>query len=202
MNKTRSWRDPELLAAGLGILGSASGMAITLLPSVRHSELVFALVGAVVSVAVLVLAGYFFERKNRTVFLSFAKHDSSVAQRLAADLKRSGIQVLLAEEELSPGDRISDTLQGSIAKADYLVVLLSPESAASTWVGRELKYALESHRKIFPVLVSDVTSVPDALRDIRYVDLKEYKSGIRSLTDAILRGSRAVPGGMAQEVER
>ena len=48
-----------------------------------------------------------------------------------------------------------DELGGALKRCDWFLLVLSPESVRSTWVKRELVYALQEHRleaRVIPVL--------------------------------------------------
>ena len=77
---------------------------------------------------------------------------------------------------MAPGDSLIGKIEEAIDKADYLLVILSPDSAESKWMKREVRMAM--HREIagqrvmgIPVLNRDC-DVPGFLRDKLYVDFR------------------------------
>jgi hypothetical protein len=72
----------------------------------------------------------------RGVFISYCFQDRDFAQRLVRDLKDGDIPVWFDEAELEPGDLIIGKIEAAIDRMDYLIVILSPASVSSGWVGR------------------------------------------------------------------
>jgi predicted nucleotide-binding protein len=74
----------------------------------------------------------------RTVFISYSSKDRDFAERLAADLRASGVGVWFDQWEIKVGDSITKKINDGIHDNDYLAVVLSPDSVASDWVRKEL----------------------------------------------------------------
>jgi predicted nucleotide-binding protein len=70
----------------------------------------------------------------RTVFISYSSKDRDFAERLAADLRASGVGVWFDQWEIKVGDSITQKINDGIHDNDYLAVVLSPDSVASDWV--------------------------------------------------------------------
>jgi len=96
-----------------------------------------------------------------TVFLSFANHDRAFAQSLRRALHELGHQVWSFDEQLTPGDRWQDAIIKRLKEVDAVAVILSANSARSTWIHHELgaavAYAGERGRPIIvPIVLGDV----------------------------------------------
>jgi predicted nucleotide-binding protein len=74
----------------------------------------------------------------RTVFISYSNKDRDFAEKLAADLRASGVGVWFDQWEIKVGDSITQKINDGIHDNDYLAVVLSPDSVASPWVRKEL----------------------------------------------------------------
>ncbi len=81
------------------------------------------------------------------VFISYSSKDSSTAKNISEILRENGIEPWLAEEQILPGDIISDKIQKAIKGSEYFIVLLSQISLKSKWVSTELGAALSRARE-------------------------------------------------------
>lgn len=90
---------------------------------------------------VLPWAAHGFERArpilNDRVFLSYSRRDRAVALRVRAALERAGHPVWMDESEARPGERLATTIFPGLERCGGMVVLMTPNSAASSWVPRE-----------------------------------------------------------------
>lgn len=121
------------------------------------------------------------------IFLSHSSRDKVLARRLAEDLRRHGAAVWLDEEALAPGSRWRRELRRAVVAHDFVVLLISPEAIASTWVAYEIDQALaqgkkEGRVKLVPALVRNCT-IPAKLRPLQRVDLRggAYPRGLKRL---------------------
>ena len=96
-------------------------------------------------------------------FISY-KH-APLDSKVAADVQRSlehfhipaGIQnktgkkrierIFRDKDELPITSDLTDTISNALEKADYLIVICSPETKKSMWVKREIQYFLKNHTK-------------------------------------------------------
>ena len=76
------------------------------------------------------------------VFISYSHADSEFVDRLARDMKASGVDVWLDKWEILVGDSLTRKVSEDIHEAGYLAVVLSPHSVRSEWVQRELNAGL------------------------------------------------------------
>lgn len=111
-----------------------------------------------------------------SIFLSHSHKDREFVQRLAADLRRCGVTVWVDQAELKVGDHFEDTLQKAVAEQDFLGVVLSRNSAASSWVKQEIELALRDEAggrrsKVLPILIDDYP-LPTALSKKVYADFR------------------------------
>ena len=60
--------------------------------------------------------------------------------------KRVALNVFRDEDEIAPGESLSDKIKDSLDNSEYFVLLASPASASNaSWVPREVEYWLEKH---------------------------------------------------------
>lgn len=102
------------------------------------------------------------------VFISYARADgASAAAQLRAQLMRAGYTVWRDIEDMQGGLEWVEQLRAALREVDAVIVLLTPSSAASKWVGREWDNALALRKRVIPLLIQDC-DIPDELRRLQY----------------------------------
>jgi tetratricopeptide (TPR) repeat protein len=90
------------------------------------------------------------------LFLSHSTADDGFVRELREALADFGLEVWTDSRQLKGGDRLWSEVAAAIESAVGLVVLVSPDSLQSRWVGRELRHGLEVQaqrgRAAFPVI--------------------------------------------------
>ena len=94
------------------------------------------------------------------VFVSYSSRDRGFVEQLVHDLQENGINPWYDRWEMLPGDSLMQKIGDAILENEYLVVVLSPNSAESEWVKRELGLALtrefrERRVQVIPALLQD-----------------------------------------------
>ena len=126
----------------------------------------------------------------RTVFISYSSTDKEFVDRLSSDLKILGLGVWLDRWEIKVGDSIISKVNDGLARNDYLIVVLSPDSINSNWVRKEVFSILMSEInsgkvKILPVLYKQC-EVPILLLDKKYADFSiSYDKGLEELAQSV-----------------
>lgn len=124
------------------------------------------------------------------IFISYSRQDTDYARPLRDHLEALGFDVWMDEKRLQPGERWWARIQRNIDTAAALVVVMSPQSEASTWVEREILYAERRRKPIFPVLVEG-DPIP-LLANLQYADLTGSSGGeLRPLPPDLIEGLRA-----------
>ena len=109
------------------------------------------------------------------VFISYSHHDRSLCERIATMLESESATQVWYDKGLLPGQAFRKKIVETIRSADYFLVLLSADSAASEWVLDEVEYAKRLHKRILPIYAEE-TKLPDELDMIlqRYHSLFWY----------------------------
>jgi len=125
----------------------------------------------------------------RHVFMSYSRKDEAVMRRVVAFLRKQGINVWVDNEKLIPGTPIWETeIEKAITNAGAVVVLLSPDSKNSPWVRREISYAEDNDKRIFPILVegNERDTIPIRLTNHQRIDIRTNEEvGLNSLATAL-----------------
>jgi len=123
------------------------------------------------------------------IFVSYSRRDDEVMRRIAFFLRDQGFKVWVDNEKLIPGTAAwEEAIETALKKAFAVVVVLSPDSKGSEWVRREITYADQFNKRVFPVLVkgTEELSLPLRLVTRQYVDLrKDEEAGLNALVAAI-----------------
>lgn len=125
------------------------------------------------------------------VFISHSSKDQKFAERLAGDLLALGHEPWLDAWKIKVGECIPSKVEHAISEADYVVIILSPDSVKSGWVDREWKSKYwdeiqETRTLVLPVLLRDC-EIPQLLKTKKYADFREnFSRGIVELTGSIM----------------
>jgi len=128
-------------------------------------------------------------KKGMEVFISYARADKQVMNRIKKSLETSGLATWI-DEHLKPGTPSwRRAIQEAIERVDCMVVILSPNAKASKWVEAELDYAETQEKPIYPILASGNrrNAVPFGLTVSQWVDIrKNYDDEIKKLLSTIV----------------
>jgi len=98
------------------------------------------------------------------VFISYSRRDIDVVESIGSQLEAAGIEVWLDREDIKPGKQWRKQIVEGIDTAEAFVLNLSPNSAASDNVLKELNLAEEALDPfILPVMLNEM-KIPDEMR--------------------------------------
>lgn len=106
------------------------------------------------------------------VFLSYARADFGVAQRVATMLRSCGFS-LWFDENLPAHRAFSDVIEEQLEAARAVIVLWSADAVASQWVRSEANRGREKHRLVQARL--DDTRLPMPFDQIQCADLRNWQ---------------------------
>ena len=137
------------------------------------------------------------------VFICHASEDKlDIARPLHAHLESSGIRCWLDEAEIAWGESIVSKIQEGIARARFVLVILSPTFLSKPWAQKELRASLAieiatERNIVLPLLVGDpevLLSSSPFLKDKRYLEWDgDPKSVERELRTLVRKQSRQSP---------
>ena len=124
------------------------------------------------------------------VFLSHAHSDAPLANRIASELSKNGIEVWDADRELLPGDNPASETARALAGSEAMVVLLTPSALNSLHVMREMSFALGAKKfknRLIPVAIrssgdSPMEGVPWIVRKLPWVELEDIGVEVPDVT--------------------
>ncbi len=114
-------------------------------------------------------------------FISYPRKNAEFALKLARELKSAGFQVWFDQLDIPAGSRWDDEVQRALQECEIFLVILTPEAIESQNVKDEIGYAIDSGKRIMPVLLQHC-NIPFRLRRFHYVDftMLDYDLGIET----------------------
>lgn len=113
-------------------------------------------------------------QKVGSVFLSYARSDRDLVQKIGQELTGAGLEVWDPDERILPGADWTTELKAALDSAGALVVFISPDAMASRSVSHEIEYALGAKHlrgRLIPVTIRPTKDAPwilDSLQTVRY----------------------------------
>jgi len=117
--------------------------------------------------------------KQNLVFISYSRINKDFALELANELRASGFNIWFDLLDIPTGSRWDDEIEKALEQCEIFMVILTPSSTISDNVKDEIGYAIDSNKRILPILLKDA-NVPLRLRRFQYVDFTNisYNEGI------------------------
>ena len=111
------------------------------------------------------------------LFLSYAGENRAVAEEISLALTGAGHDVFFDKPRLNPGDDYNQSIRESIAEADAMIFLISPQSVETgRYTLTELKFARRKwthpKQRVLPVLVhpTPIERIPAYLRSVTMLE--------------------------------
>lgn len=125
------------------------------------------------------------------VFISYSRRDLEFVSRLAADLNAKVTGVWFDKSDIRAGQKWRDEILNGIARCKVVVLVLSPDSAASQYVQMEVRAALDGGKTIIPILYrpTQLTGwLGELVSETQYIDLRQgsYADNFQALVDGLL----------------
>jgi hypothetical protein len=105
------------------------------------------------------------------VFLSYARGDRAIAERLAHAIADSGLSVWW-DRHIKGGAEFSRDIETELDAAAKVLVLWSKEAVGSRWVRDEASVAADSRRLVSVTI--DGTPPPLGFRQFQTIDMKQW----------------------------
>ncbi len=127
-----------------------------------------------------------------SIFLSHNVNDKPFVRNLARDLENHGVKYWLDEAEIKVGDSLIEKIRSGLDEVDYVIVILSSNSIASSWVQREMDVAMNQEIngkrvKVLPIMYQKC-ELPGFLLGKLYADFTDtskYEDSFKKLVSSI-----------------
>ncbi len=121
-------------------------------------------------------------------FVSYAHADVVLAETLRDTLGLHGYEIWMDSSEIKAGTVWELEINRAIHQSDFILIVVTPESVRSNWVGREVDIARSARKLIIPLLMRPLTDVSELellnIHDLQYIDFPRL--GFKSATDHLL----------------
>ena len=138
---------------------------------------------------------------QRKTFISYSRVNKEFAAKLAEELKSEGFDIWFDQLDIPPGARWDTEIEKALEESEIFMVIITPASAKSNNVLDEIGYAIDTGKRILPVLLEAAT-LPLRLRRFQYVDFtsKSFNEGIESARELLktLIAQPTIPNGEIQ----
>jgi hypothetical protein len=88
------------------------------------------------------------------IFISYSRKDEDYAQRLTRKLRSEGLEVWIDQNSINYGENWEDRIYEGVINCEAFIVAMTPSSKKSKWVQREIAWADQANKPIFPLLLS------------------------------------------------
>ena len=132
------------------------------------------------------------------IFISYAKEDSAMAERLHSELSDRGLNAWIDKKNIAPGANWKIEISRAIVRARYFCLLISERSVNKRgYVQREIKEGLSVMQElptgsiyIVPIRLDDTTPIDAELNNLNWVDLfPTFAPGLKRII-SLLESSR------------
>jgi hypothetical protein len=121
------------------------------------------------------------------VFLSHSHKDHTFTVRLANTLREHDVPCWYAERNIRGAAQWHREIGDALRRCDWFLLVLTPDAVTSTWVERELVYALRKERyngRVIPLLRKDCDyeNLSWTLPALQIIDIRrKYADALREL---------------------
>ncbi len=124
------------------------------------------------------------------VFVSYAREDLSFVRRLTAALQGRNREVWVDLEDIIPSARWREEIRTGITEADAVAFVISPDSVASEVCRTELDYAIETSKRLVPIVARQTPhdDVPPALAELNWLPMLDgidFEIGVDQLIEVL-----------------
>ncbi len=116
------------------------------------------------------------------LFVSYSRQDVEFAKTLANDLSQAGFDIWIDLDDIPAGRKWSSAIQQGLDAAQIMILIISPDSMASTNVEDEWQYFLDERKLIVPVRLKPA-KIHFQLKRLQFVDFheKQYQAAYSDL---------------------
>jgi hypothetical protein len=123
---------------------------------------------------------------TRQVFISYSLSDADWVSHVRDQIVGAGLTAYLAVHDMQPGRDVVDKIQKAIDASAAVIVVLTKNATASTWVQQEIGYASRGGKLVVPLVSPSVAATPEVLgmlNGVEYVqfDPDDPEPGLRAL---------------------
>lgn len=121
---------------------------------------------------------------KRKTFISYSSADYDMVKPIVETLRSitSKSQIIFDKDSLEPGQKWEQQLYELLTEAQTIFIFWCQHASESVWVKKEYTFALESGKKIVPLLI-DSTPLSEKLKVYHAIDLRSTSEGTHQLRE-------------------
>lgn len=124
-------------------------------------------------------------RMQPYVFISYSRTDKAHASQISEILTRCQTEHFLDSKNIDWGGDIEEDVAAALIRSSHLLIIVSPSSLESLWVGYEIGHAKALGKTILPFLTYPHLNVPTLLSRLNfYAGLGQVEDYFHRLMDA------------------
>ena len=128
-------------------------------------------------------------------FVCYARDDEAFVLDVAAGLRDRGVPVWIDQWNIEAGADWSHAIEAALYTCRNVLIVLSPEAVTSDEVRGELRIALDSRKRIIPLLYRPSDNIPAPLRLRQHLDFTRFADTRDSLLDRLANELRSDANG-------
>src|SRR5260221_4326125 len=97
------------------------------------------------------------EHSSLKIFVSYSRHDEAFARRIAVDLIARGAETWLDVKDIVIGANWGDSIEAGLKATNTMVLIITPDSMASSNVELECQDFFANKKQIIPNLLQAAT---------------------------------------------
>lgn len=133
------------------------------------------------------------------IFLSYSRTDQPFALKLAEDLRKSGIDVWIDRDDITPAEHWDEEIQRGLDASTGVAVLISRASVNSDNVLNEINYAIEQKKPVWPLLIETNIIKPLNINRLQHIDFTDsYEFGLVQLLGSFQHKTVEKPAARAE----
>ncbi|MEO5997551.1 MAG: toll/interleukin-1 receptor domain-containing protein [Chitinophagaceae bacterium] len=120
------------------------------------------------------------------IFFSYSRVDGKFALKLGEDLRKAGVDIWIDQIDIRPSEPWDEEIEKALQESGCLLIILSDTSVASDNVLNEINYALETKKKILPILLEKDIKKPFNISRLQHIDFTgSYENGLNTLLKSL-----------------
>jgi hypothetical protein len=123
------------------------------------------------------------------VFISHSSRDKWIAERMAEKIEAAGADYWLDTRDLPGGGDIRAEISKGVNNCQEIVILFSPFSKDSLWVGFEISAAYFKRRYLTPILNNVQYNEVSLIQGIKAVELNDFDQYVGELRKRVAKAA-------------
>jgi len=136
------------------------------------------------------------------VFISYSRQDIELVDNIVGEMRKAGLDVWLDREAIKAGNTWQVQIVKGIQTCLAFVLMLSPNSAKSKYVRKEIDLAQQTEHPFLPLQLEPISVLPPEIQfqlaGEQFIDLKMlgFENAVKQLIDTIKEYIKEIPAAV------